>query len=120
MMESHYSETRLVGFKRISLFLLLGPVILPVFLLYSLGYLLKRNGWGTGWKRAMMIPLTTAFAVINTLHNWTVCTILFAELPREFMTTARLKRLKTSPDISKRELADLMGGFLDSQDDGHY
>jgi hypothetical protein len=36
------------------------------------------------------------------------------------MTTARLKRLKTSPDISKRELADLMGGFLDSQDLGHY
>jgi len=118
--DSNYSETRLIGFKRTSLFLLLGPIILPVFMLYSLGYLLKRNGFGTGWKRLVMTPLTFAFAILNTLHNWTVCTILFGEVPREFMTTARLKRLKNHPDLSKRELADLMGGFLDSQDNGHY
>ena len=119
-MESKYAQTSVIGFQRTVLFLLLGVVILPVFALYSLGYLLKRNGWGDGWRRWIMTPLTFAFAIINTLHNWTVCTVLFAELPREFMTTARLKRLKNSPDISKRELADLMGGFLDSQDPGHY
>jgi len=120
MMESKYAQTSVIGFGRTVLFLSLGVVILPVFALYSLGYLLKRNGWGDGWRRWIMTPLTTAFAIINTLHNWTVCTVLFAELPREFMTTARLKRLKNSPDVSKRELADLMGGFLDSQDPGHY
>ena len=119
-MNSNYSETRVIGFQRICLFFILGWVILPVFMLYSLGYLLKRNGWSVGWRRFIMTPLVFAFSVINTLHNWSVCTILFADFPREFLTTSRLKRLKNHPNLSKRELADLMGGFLDSQDPGHY
>jgi len=31
-----------------------------------------------------------------------------------------LKRLKNHPDPARRELADMMGGFLNSQDPEHY
>ena len=48
-MESKYAQTSVIGFVLTVLFLSLGFVILPVFSLYSLGYLLKRNGWGDGW-----------------------------------------------------------------------
>ena len=116
----NYSETRIIGFKRQCAFLTLSPFILPVFALYSLGYLLNRNGYDKGIYRVVTVPLTLAFSVINMVHNWTVCTILFTEFPREFTTTSRLKRLKTHPDPTKRELADLLGGFLNSQDPGHY
>jgi len=43
-MESKYAQTSVIGFVRTFLFLSLSFVILPVFSLYSLGYLLKRNG----------------------------------------------------------------------------
>jgi len=43
-MESKYAQTSVIGFVLTVLFLSLGFVILPVFSLYSLGYLLKRNG----------------------------------------------------------------------------
>jgi hypothetical protein len=116
----HYSETRIIGFKRQCAFLALGPVILPVYMLYSLGYFLERQGYDKTWPRPVVWALGFSFGVINTLHNWFVCTILFTEFPREFTTTNRLKRLKTHADPAKRELADLLGGFLNSQDEGHY
>ena len=119
-MESNYAETRVIGFKRLCAFLALAIVILPVFVLYSAGHALKRNKWDIGWRRWVVALPVFAFTVINTLHNWTVCTILFTEFPREFQTTTRLKRLKGHPDPAKRELADMMGGFLNSQDEGHY
>tara|TARA_R110000851_G_scaffold12862_2_gene44275 strand:+ start:7279 stop:7644 length:366 start_codon:yes stop_codon:yes gene_type:complete len=120
MSDHNYSETRVIGFKRICAFFALGPFILPVFTLYSAGHWLERKGWDVGWRRVVITPLVVAFSIINTIHNWTVCTILFWELPREFHTTSRLKRLKNHPDPSKRELADLLGGFLNSQDPNHY
>jgi len=120
-MESNYAETRvLIGFGRICAFFALGPFILPVFILYSAGYWLKRNNWHIGWRRWVIALPVFAFTIINTIHNWTVCTILFGEFPREFQTTTRLKRLKNHPDPARSELADLMGGFLNSQDPEHY
>jgi hypothetical protein len=119
-MNHNYSETRVIGFKRICAFFALGPVVLPVFMLYSAGHWLNRKGWDVGWRRWVIALPVVAFTVINTLHNWTVCTFLFWEFPKEFQTTTRLKRLKSDPDPAKRELADLLGGFLNSQDAGHY
>ena len=119
-MGSNYSETRLIGFKRLCVFLSLSPVILPVFVLYSGAYWLARNEWDVGWRRWVIAIPVAAFVVINTLHNWFVCTLLFCEFPREFQTTTRLRRLKSHPDPSVRELADLMGGFLNGQDPNHY
>ena len=119
-MNHNYSETRLIGFWRICGFFSLGLVTLPVFIVYSAGHLLKRKGWDVGWRRWVVALPVALFSVINTLHNWVVCTILFTEFPREFQTTTRLKRLKSHPNPAKRELADLMGGFLNSQDPEHY
>ena len=120
MTDHNYSETRLIGFWRMCAFLLLGPLILPVYTIYSFGYLLKRNGYDQGIWRVFTVPLVIFFSVLNALHNITVCTIVFTEFPRELTTTARLKRLKVSTDPSKRELADMLGGFLNGQDPNHY
>jgi type III secretory pathway component EscU len=60
------------------------------------------------------------FLVLNTLHNWLIMSLVFLEFPKEFLTTSRLKRLKKSKDPKKRELADMLGGFLNRQDRGHY
>ncbi len=115
MQNHHFSETRLIGFWNVLVLLLMGPIIAPVYALYAFGYWLGDTKFGF-----LVYPYSIAFAVVNTLHNWTVCTVLFREFPREFFTTTRLKRHKTSPDLWRRELADMMGGFLNSQDGGHY
>lgn len=110
------ADTKLIGFWTVLMFLVLGPVIALVYAMYSLGYWMKNKGW----PNAVVYPFAVVFALVNTLHNWTVCTILFREFPREFFTTQRLKRHKQNTDPSKRELADMLGGFLNSQDENHY
>ena len=110
------SDTKLIGFWTVFWFLVLGPVIAPVYAMYSIGYWMHNNGWPKG----VVYPFAVIFAFVNTLHNWTVCTVLFREFPKEFFTTQRLKRHKNSDDESKRELADMLGGFLDGQDENHY
>ena len=108
------ADTKLIGFWTVFVFLVLGPIIALVYASYALLYwLYRRSDWAA---YLWVIP----FAVLNTLHNWVICTVLFRELPREFFTTPRLKRWKLSDDPSRRELADMLGGFLNSQDDGHY
>lgn len=108
------ADTKLIGFWTVLAFLLLSPIIAVVYALYAVGYWLYRRG------SRLVTPYAYAFAVINTLHNWTVCTVLFREFPREFFTTQRLKRWKVSDDPSRRELADMLGGFLNRHDADHY
>ena len=110
------SNTKLIGFWSVFWFLVLGPIIAVVYSMYSLGYWMHNNGW----PKIVVYPFAAFFALVNTAHNWTVCTILFREFPQEFFTTHRLKRHKNNPDPSKRELADMLGGFLDGQDENHY
>ena len=110
------ADTKLIGFWTVFWFLMLGPIIALVYAMYSLGFWMH-NG---GWSKVIVYPFAVVFAFVNTAHNWTVCTVLFRELPREFFTTQRLKRHKNNPDASRRELADMLGGFLNSQDEGHY
>jgi hypothetical protein len=115
MSDHDFAETRLIGFWNVFVLLLLGPIIALVYALYAFGYWLGETKLGF-----LVYPYSIAFAVVNTAHNWTVCTVLFREWPREFFTTTRLKRHKTSPDPWRREQADMLGGFLNSQDGGHY
>lgn len=111
------SDTQQIGFWRVLAFFLLGPVIAMLYAIYSFGYWMERKGV----SRVILIPYGVIFILLNVLHNLTVCTILFfPDLPREFLTTQRLKRWKKSDDPSRRELADMMGGFLNSQDENHY
>ena len=120
MDDSSTSRTSQIGFWRTFAFLVLAPITAFVFVFYSIAQLLEGSGFGKGWKRIIGYPYIILFAVLNILHNYIVCSILFWEWPRETMTTRRLKRHKRSDDPSKREMADLLGGFLDSQDEGHY
>jgi hypothetical protein len=114
------AETRLIGFVPVFALMLFGPAVALVYLVYSFGFWLDRKVGHWPWWWYLASPYLVVFAVLNTLHNWTVCTVLFREWPREFFTTSRLKRHKASPDPWRRELADMMGGFLNSQDGGHY
>ena len=108
------ADTKLIGFWTVFVFLVLGPVIALVYASYALLY------WLEARAKLLAYLWVIPFAVLNTLHNWVICTVLFRELPREFFTTQRLKRHKDNPDPSKRELADMLGGFLNSQDENHY
>ena len=108
------SDTKLIGFWMLMRFMLLCPFIAPVYASYALLY------WLEGNAKPLAYLWLIVFAPMNVLHNWTVCTVIFLELPREGFTTKRLKRLKQSDDPSTRETADMFGGFLNSQDEGHY
>jgi len=74
----------------------------------------------TGCPEWFLVIYAALFSILNTLHNWFIMTLVFREFPKEFFTTKRLKRLKVSDDPKKRELADMLGGFLNRQDKGHY
>lgn len=119
-MDSRTATTSQMDLPTILLFGLCGPIWASVFFFYALGYWLKSKLEGTFMYPIIGYPYIIFFAVLNTLHNWTAGTIMFRELPREFFTTTRCKRWKGSDEVSRRELADLIGGFLDSRDPGHY
>ena len=120
MQNHHFSETRLIGFWTVFTIMVFGPVIAVVYAMYSFGYWLYRTTAHVPGQMILVYPYLVVFSVVNTAHNWLICSILFCEWPREFLTTSRLKRHKTSPDAWRRELADMLGGFLNSQDGGHY
>ena len=108
------ADTKQIRFWLLIRFLLSAPIIAPVYAAYAFLY----------WLESRAKPLAYAwliiFAPLNVLHNWIICTFIFWELPREGFTTKRLKRLKGSDDPSKREMADQLGGYLNSQDPDHY
>jgi type III secretory pathway component EscU len=111
-----WSDTDEIPFSSIFALLILGPIVAFVYSFYSFGYFMKSKGMPHVFLAIYAVP----FAVLNTLHNWIVMTLVFKEFPQEFFTTQRLKRIKQSKDPSKRELADMLGGFLNRQDEGHY
>ena len=108
------ADTKLIGFWMVIRFTLISPLITPVYASYALLY------WLESRSKPMAYVWLLFFAPMNILHNWVVCTFIFLELPREGFTTKRLKRLKLSSNASKREMADMLGGFLNSQDPDHY
>lgn len=119
-MQSNYSETVKIGFIATLSLMILGPIIAVVYVMYSFGYFLYHRHWDKGIKGLLFYPYVLVFYIANIAHNWIIATILFREFPREFITTDRLKRMKTSPDVWRRELADMLGGFLNTHDPNHY
>lgn len=113
-----YSNTEKIGFWTVLAFFMLGPLIGITYALYSLVFWMINKGFP---KALVFAPIGLVFGVTNVLHNFIVCTILFRELPKELFTTDRLKRWELQEDDTpRRELADMLGGFLNSQDEGHY
>lgn len=112
------ANTEKIGFWVVLVFFLLGPMIAITYILYSLVFWLLNKGVS---KSLVLLSIGWIFGLVNILHNWVVCTILFREFPKEFFTTSRLRRWKLQDDDTpRRELADMLGGFLNSQDKGHY
>lgn len=112
------ARTEAMGFWRTFGFLMLAPLSGLTYALYALVFWMIRLRIP---KPIVFMPVGLIFGLVNILHNFIVCTILFWEFPREFFTTHRLKRWKEAEDnTSKRELADMLGGFLNSQDEDHY
>jgi len=112
------ANTAKIGFWTVLMFFMLGPLIGITYFLYGLVFWLINRGVP---KVLVFLPIGFVFAIVNILHNFVVCTILFREFPKEFFTTQRLQRWKLQEDDTpRRELADMLGGFLNSQDEGHY
>lgn len=112
------TRTEVIGFWTVFAFFMLGPLIGITYALYSaVFWMIERNVP----KIVIIFPVGMIFGLLNILHNFIVCTILFREFPRELFTTNRLKRWKKAEnDTPRRELADMLGGFLNRQDQGHY
>lgn len=112
------ANTEKIGFWVVLWFFILGPLIALTYTLYSLVFWMINRGFP---KVVVFFPIGLIFGLVNILHNWVVCTILFREFPKELFTTQRLRRWKLQDnDTPRRELADMLGGFLNSQDEGHY
>lgn len=112
------ARTEVIGFWTVFAFFLLGPLIGITYALYSAVFWMINKG---APRPLVFFPLGLIFALVNIAHNAVVCSILFRELPREWFTTDRLKRWKAAEnDTPRRELADLLGGFLNRQDRNHY
>lgn len=110
------SDTELVGGWPAIRFLALSPITFITYALFCLVYWMKDQKFSV----FMICPIQLIFGLINISHNWVACSFMFLEFPKEFFTTTRLRRHKTSEDAWRRELADMLGGFLNSQDPGHY
>lgn len=112
------SNTKKIGLWATCWLFFLGPLIGVTYALYSLVFWMIDRGFP---RVVVFLPVGAVFGIANIAHNWIVCTILFRELPREMFTTQRLRRWKLAEnDTPRRELADMLGGFLNARDDGHY
>lgn len=112
------SNTKNIKAATVFFMYLLGPITAITYLLYCMTFFLINKKVP---KVIIFFPIGLIFGIMNILHNLIVCSILFREFPRELFTTNRLKRWKKqNNDTPRRELADMMGGFLNSQDEDHY
>jgi hypothetical protein len=90
---------------------LVGPVALVMYWLYC--FAVTRTG-------AVRLIVGVPFMVLNALFNATCGTIIFAELPREWFFTDRLKRHKRSPrDAERYAVAHLICKEMNKADPGH-
>ena len=57
--------------------------------------------------------------LLDTLLNWIVLTIVFVDVPRETLSTARVRRLKKSSGWRQRLSVWLCDNFLNPFDNNH-
>lgn len=56
----------------------------------------------TGFNRYMSIPIVVLGIVFDIIGNLILATIIFMDVPREWMFTDRLKRYKNSDKLTRR------------------
>lgn len=89
---------------------LIGPIALLMFWLYSLAVQAKGP-----WRWIIGPP----FMVINCLFNAVFGSFIFAEPPREWFFTDRLKRQKASGDTDRATVAQMICSEMNKADPGH-
>ena len=110
---------------------LVGPISYFVLWYFATGFALfrfrdrfeNRLIWWT--LNFIYQPVIWAFAIIDLLFNWVIGTFMFAEFPREFMFTERLRRwakIELGDDIYKNakiKQAFYICGLLGRSDPNH-
>ena len=99
-----------------------GPFTWVCLMLYAyVHWIIRKVGADNVWtiQGILCLPAVVFFGVVNILYNWTVGTLLFLELPREFMFTSRLKRHKKGPDGQYKDFATYVCEELNIYDPGH-
>ena len=83
-------------------------------------YRAKLAGRLRGINRLFAVPLVLLAALIDVLANVVVAPIVFWDLPREWLVTARLKRYMAGEDGWRKRTADwLCNSVLDPFDPDH-
>lgn len=89
---------------------LVGPVALLMFWFYA--FAVTRQG-------PLRVIFGVPFMAFNAVFNATIGTVIFAELPREWFFTDRLKRMKESFDPEIAEVARSICRQMNKADPGH-
>jgi hypothetical protein len=76
----------------------------------------RNAGRLTIWARICALPFAIPALPIDVLYNWTVGTILFLDIPREFLFTTRVSRLNNRSDWRGRLAKKFCYNLLDPYD----
>lgn len=102
----------------LSLLFMATVVLYLVWMFYLIVMTLKRARDAktlSPYAHIMAVPLIVVAETLDAIGNWTFCTILFLELPREILITSRLKRLILSEgwrsDLAGFICGDLLNAF---------
>jgi hypothetical protein len=88
-----------------------GPAVAAMFALYA--FAVTRTG-------VLRVAVGVPFMAVNCLFNAVCGTIIFAELPREWFFTDRLKRHKRSPKSEEAlRVATIICQEMNKADPGH-
>lgn len=89
----------------LSIFLFIGTFVLYVAIMKmrEVQHRIWRLHWPVRWTCYLILFVGLIF---DTLLNWIVCTVIFLEFPKEFLTTSRVVRHKYQSTHWRKDLAD--------------
>lgn len=79
----------------------------------------EKSGTLTTFWKVNLLPLVFIGIVLDCAFNLTFATLLYRELPRELLFTARCKRHKNGKNVRRKRIADWWCANLNVFDPGH-
>lgn len=96
---------------------LLSPWVLFVFYAAVMSLKRARDAGSLHWSlKALGYPILYVGLLLDVFVNLLPCTLLFAEVPREWLVTQRLSRLKSGSGWRQRLAAFMCANWLDPID----
>ena len=81
------------------IFVIVALWIFYVFYVFTMGvYRVQLAGKLTGLSKVLLMPFVVVAVLMDVMCQMTVATIVFAELPKEWLVTARLQRYIAGSD----------------------